>query len=89
MEGVEESLQGDWTHGERVCLAFLKHIRATAVQSRIHVGDRTNEVISFGKLGMTCRRFRNIVRDPIVANMFAYEVEMMYMDLEVRLYPRQ
>lgn len=66
----------EWTKGERACLAFLEHLKRTAVHYGIELGTRTNEVIAYGKIGLTCKSFRPYVKDPEVVNVFSYEVEI-------------
>lgn len=71
----------EWTTGERVCLTFLEHLKCIAVVHGIELGTRTNEVIAYGKIGVTCKAFTPYIRDPAVVNIFSYEVEIFLQEL--------
>ena len=70
-----------FSRGEIVCIAFMEHIRDTAASTGIDLGTKTNEVIAFGKIGVTCRSIRTYLSDPAVVNMFQYKIEIMFQEM--------
>ena len=81
MERDSKRCKLEWTKGERVCFTFLEHLKSTAVLYGIELGTRTNEVIAYGKIGVTCKAFRPYIKDPVVVNIFSYEVEIFLQEL--------
>ena len=59
----------------------MEHLRDIAVQKGIELGTRTNEVVAFGKIGVTCKTLNSYIADPAVINMFDYEVEIMLQEI--------
>ena len=81
MERGSKRVRLSLTVGEQVCLAFMEHLKGTASGVGIEIGSRTNEVVAFGKMGVTCKTFRAYLKDPVVANTFDYEIETMLSEL--------
>ena len=71
-----ESVKGpvNWSTRELVCLVFLENFREIAMQTKLVWGDRSNEVVAFGKLGLTCRNFRAFIDDPVVPQIMDFYI---------------
>lgn len=68
-----------WSEGQIVCMILLRNLRRAAYESGVGWGCRSSEVVAYGKLGCCCRTFREFLRDPIIKEMFDYELESMLM----------
>ncbi|KAG0573865.1 hypothetical protein KC19_VG216400 [Ceratodon purpureus] len=82
----EDSSKGpeNWSTGELVCLIFLQNFSEIAMQTKLTWGDRSNEVVAFGKLGLTCRSLRAFIEDPMVPQIMDFYIESMLADLARR-----
>ena len=77
--------KAEWSTGEiaersikeRVCLAFMEHLRRYATENTDHWGCKSGQVVAFGKLGCCCKTFTEFMKDPAVVRKFDYELEVM------------
>lgn len=67
--------------GELVCLVYLEHLRDVAILEKPIWGDRSNEIVAFGKIGCTCRKFKVFLDDPVVRQLMDFELETFMVDL--------
>ena len=81
---LADMTESRWSKGEEVCLVFLHHVRDSpdrALKNPPELGERTNEVLAYGRIGLTCRTFQEFIQDPIVGQSFAYDIEIFLVDL--------
>ena len=75
------AMEDVWSKGKLVCLVFLEHVRDRTLEDEVNLGERTNEILAYGKIGCTCREFRPFISDAAVIKKFHYEIEVMLSDL--------
>ena len=80
MASVSYIMDSVWSEGQVVCLVFLEHVRARALEREIEFGERTNEILAYGKIGCTCGDFRPFIREAAIISKFDYEIEAMLLD---------
>ena len=78
MERARKSREdAEWSVGERVCLVFMEHIGKYATENEAVWGEKSEQIVAFGKLGCCCKIFREYMNDPAVRRKFDYELESM------------
>ena len=59
----------------------MERLRDVAIIDGIEIGTRTNEVVAYGKIGVTCRAFLKFIRNPAVVNVFSFDTELMIQEM--------